>query len=115
MKAGERQTGKNSSGSCDLRSRRRRARFLNQNSGRSGRLLDLASDSISQLARRRNPRRWRAGGPTLILPLRMAGPSSASLSTNRSILYSRPPRMLKPKPFTLFSSSTVKKSKSCAS
>lgn len=45
---------------------------------------------------------------TLILPLRMAGPSSASRKTNRSILYSRPPRILKPKPFTLFSSSTVK-------
>lgn len=60
----------------------------------------------------------RSGGGgerTLILPLRTAGPSSASRRTNRSILYSRPPRMLKPKPLTLFSSSTVKKSKSCVS
>lgn len=55
------------------------------------------------------------GERTLILPLRTAGPSSASRRTNRSILYSRPPRMLKPKPLTLFSSSTVKKSKSCVS
>lgn len=73
-----------------------------------------------------DPRRWEDAQSvdltasdvlerTLILPLRMAGPSSASRRTKRSILYSRPPRMLKPKPFALFSSSTVKKSKSCDS
>lgn len=50
----------------------------------------------------------RLGHLTLILPLRIAGPSSARRNTNRSILYSLPPRMLKPKPLELFSSSTVK-------
>lgn len=44
---------------------------------------------------------------TLIFPHLSAGPSSASRSTYRSILYSRPPRRLKPNPLAPLSSSTV--------
>lgn len=43
---------------------------------------------------------------TLIFPLRTAAPSSASLSTYRSMLYSLPPRRLKPKPLLSRSKST---------
>lgn len=43
---------------------------------------------------------------TLIFPFRTAAPSSASLNTYRSILYSLPPRRLKPKPLLSRSRST---------
>lgn len=43
---------------------------------------------------------------TLIFPLRTAAPSSASLNTYRSMLYSLPPRRLKPKPLLSRSRST---------
>lgn len=45
---------------------------------------------------------------TWILPSSWAGPSSASLRMYRPMLYSVPPRRLKPKPLGLLSNSTVR-------